>query len=376
MRIMVVCLFIFTALSLTFGVMLFNKRELLKGRTQKLETKVIELATQIEETDAAIEEQNMPVYPGRDVSPCTATLIAEPETSTFWKEKYKPAMELQDQKTLDLRRQEKRLALMTYYKIDPLTLKVAVDPQGFPVTDGDGTMQSVLTDLVQRATLQLGRLNETREMLKTTRTELVDTITDLNRVKQDLRKTLNTIVQKDGEIESLKGVIGQKDGEIAGLKQTIQQKDDQIADLNKQIGVFKQEIDVRDTKIKQQQRQIILLEAERAVRVSAIGTADAEEDAEARRVPPGDKGTVASVDKEWKFCVLSLSEQFLKEMLGEQYQLSVPKIHLMIRKPGDKGPFATKIRLMQVDVNKRLGVANIMTDWQQLPVEPGDIVYY
>lgn len=376
MRIMVVVLFIFTALSLTFGVMLFNKRELLKGRTQKLETKLIKLATQIEETDAAIEEQNMPVYPGRDVSPCTATLVAEPETSTFWKEKYKPAMELQDQKTLDLGRQEKRMALMTYYKIDPLTLKPALDAQGFPVTDGEGTMESVLTDLVQRATLQLGRLNETREMLKTTRTELADTITELNKVKQDLRKALNTIVQKDGEIENLKGVIRQKDEEIAGLKQTVQQKDDQIADLNKRIGVLNGELDVREMKIKQLQRQITLLEAERKVHISDKGTTEAVEDAEAGRVPPGDKGTVASVDKEWKFCVLSFSEQFLKEMLGDQYQYNVPKIHLLIRKAGDKGKFATKVRLMQVDVNKRLGVANIMTEWQQLPVEPGDIVYY
>jgi peptidoglycan hydrolase CwlO-like protein len=375
LRVMVVFFVLFSVFALTLGTMLFNKRELLKGRTQKLETKVIKLATQIEETDAAIEEQNLPNYPGRDVSPCTATLVPEPETSAFWKEKYKPAMELQDQKTLDLGRQEKRIALMTYYKIDPLTLNVARDQQGFPVTDGDGTMEAVLTDLVSRATAQLGRLNETREMLKILRTELVDAITELNRVKQELRKALNTIVQKDAEIETLKGTIRQKEEEIAGLKQSIQQKDDQIADLNKQVMLLKQEIEVRDTRIKQQTKEITQLRAEKETRQGPT-TQGTTEDAEASRVGPGDKGTVISVDPEWKFCVLSLSQEFLKEMLGPELSYNVPKIHLLVRKAGEKGKFATKVRLMQVDAAKKLGVANIMTEWQQAPIGPGDIVYY
>lgn len=375
LRVMVVFLTLFSAFALTLGVLLFNKREVLKGRTQKLETKLIKLATQIEETDATIEEQNIPNYPERDASPCTATPVEQPETTKFWTEKYKPAMELQDQKTIDLN--PKRTALMTYYKIDPVTQKIAVDQQsGFRITEGEGTMESVLTDLVSRATAQLGRLNETRELLSITRKELVETITELNTVKQDLRKALKTIVDKDAEIENLKGVIRQKDEQIAALNVTIQQKDDTIADLNKQIMVLKGDIEVRETTIKNQKRQIAVLEAEKIEREGKRSTKETSESPEASRVPPGDKGTVISVDGEWKFCVLSFNEDFLKELLGPELTYNVPSIHLLIRKPGEKGKFATKVRLMQLDINKKLGVANIMTDWQQRPVEPGDIVYY
>jgi chromosome segregation ATPase len=212
-------------------------------------------------------------------------------------------------------------------------------------------------------------------MLKTTRKELVDTITELNTIKQDLRKALVTIVQKDEEIAGLKQTLQQKSEEIAGLNSTVRQKDDQLADLNKTVTLKNQEIDIRDTKIKQQAQTIVQLEGTIEQMKGPTGTGKGEE-AEARRVPPGDKGTVISVDSEWKFCVLSLSQKFFEEMLGPDMSFNVPIIHLLVRKPGGKGMFAAKVRLIQVDVKKRLAVANIMSDWEQIPVEPGDIVYY
>jgi len=378
LRVMVVLFLLLSIIALVLGSMLFGKREILKGRTQKLENTVIKLGALVEKEDAKIAEQDKPTYESRDVSPCTSTLVPEPERSTFWTDKYKPEREASDQPTwVEIGSDRTKADLKAYFKIDPVTQKVLRDPQGFPVTTGDGTMQGILDDLVAKTTAQLNRLNETRHQLKVVREELVDTITDLNQRKQELRKALNTIVQKDQEIADLNAKIQALNGQIANLEREKRELQDTIADRNKEITGLKQDVEEQKKLVAQQKREIDKLRAEKITLVGASGVDPSRQEGYlAARVGPGDKGSVISLDKEWNFVVLSLQEAFLKELLGENMLDQMPAIHLMIRRPGEKGKFVTKVRLIQVDKERKLGVANVLTDWQQAPIQANDVVYY
>ena len=38
--------------------------------------------------------------------------------------------------------------------------------------------------------------------------------------------------------------------------------------------------------------------------------------------------------------------------------------------------FVTKVRLVQIKRDKNLGVADILTQWQQEPIKKGDVIFY
>ncbi|MCX7592102.1 MAG: hypothetical protein N2255_10800, partial [Kiritimatiellae bacterium] len=223
--------------ALALGILLFQKRELLKGRTQKLENAVIALAATIEadEPKAATRLD----LPARDISPCRAEVLDTPELSTFW-DNYSSALEEVDRPMLDLSR--RKAELMQYYKIDPVTGKPERDEMGLKKTSGEGTMQAVLDELQAKAVAQHARLNNTRIQLRKVREELVNTITEANKTKRDLRTSLV-------KIDDLNKTVDRLNGQIADLKQ-------QITDINRQL-------DEQKATVADQKKQIALLEEEK-----------------------------------------------------------------------------------------------------------------
>jgi hypothetical protein len=71
----------------------------------------------------------------------------------------------------------------------------------------------------------------------------------------------------------------------------------------------------------------------------------------------------------------------LKDRLAQQkgFAGSLPPIELLIRRPdknGQKGEFVAKIRLVQLKDGKSLATADVLSDWQQLPIHEGDVIWY
>ncbi|MBC8453699.1 hypothetical protein H8D64_01435, partial [PVC group bacterium] len=238
LRVMVVCIFILAILALTFGSMLFVKREILKGRTYKLEQAAIKIARTIEATPPKAPEP-LNEYPSKDVSDCTDEIIVNPITSDFWNT-YKQELESLDQELINLNKRTREL--MSYYRVDPVTLKCVRDPiTNAKITSGKGTTQGVLDDLLKKAEEQYDLLNATRAQLTTIRIELVDTINELNSRKLTLREKLNKIVQLNAEIMRLNGVIAQLRNEIADLKDQIIGLENRITDLEAEKRVLEEE---------------------------------------------------------------------------------------------------------------------------------------
>jgi len=370
LKVMVVFLLLFSIGSLVLGVLLFNKRELLKGRTQKLERTIIQLGTTIE---SAAAEPRAAVYPARDLSECTAQELDAPERSDFW-DKYKSQLEVQDAPRLDLN--PKKIQLMQYYQIDPVTLQPTRDlATGLKMTSGPGTMQEVLDDLVNKSAAQLARLNETRQQLTDVREELVRTVTELNERKGTLRTRLKEIVDLKDQVAKLSTKIRQLEGEIEGLKQEKRALEAQVADLQGQVDNLTKEKEILEELVKQLKDDIRKLRTPTTQIGATPGIAQLEP-TQVVRMEPGEKGSVVAVNTEWNFLVLKLTDECLAEVFNEQGILT--PVDLYVRRParnGEKEQFVTKVRLIQASRAQKIGVADILNDWQQMPARDGDVIF-
>jgi len=231
----VVLLLVLAATSLVLGTLLFRKRELLKWRTLKLEQAVMKLGVTIEAEPPVVDVE--PNYPARDVDKVTAELNDDPRVSNFW-ESYDHGLELAAPDTINLK--TRAMQLQRFYRADPDTGRPVRDPAtGKKLTDGPGTMQALLDELVGKSQDQFVRLNDTRYQLRHTREELVHAVTGLNSEKQELRAAMVTIDSRDRTIGTLEDAIVARDAKI-------EECDDQLAELRDETDELERMVSMRD----------------------------------------------------------------------------------------------------------------------------------
>lgn len=373
LRILVVVVLVLGSFALWLAIQNFNKRELLIGRTHQLEESFIKVAKTLEAQDAPDVPQ--PVLPSRDASPVTSRELENPELSIFW-DSYEHKLEPSTQPipTLDFGTEPMRIQLRNLYQQDGLGNNV-LDLNGKPKTDGTGTMRELLDLTLARATAQSAVLGKTRAELLKVREELSETIEELNAVKKDGRKDKKTI-------EDLNARITQLESEKQQLERQKERLEEQIRELNAELAEAKDENDKARENINDLELQVNKLKAENARLIQGERRRPdgqpVTEGAEGK-FTPGTWGKVVSVNEQWKFAVIELQDSFMVELLGPERDQAMPQIQMMVRREGlqtASGDFVTRIRLRQVIREQNLVVADIMTDWQQVPVEPGDIVYF
>jgi len=366
LKTLIVILFVLAFTAFAMGLMLFRKREVLIGRTLKLEEAIMTVAGTIEaETPGVIAR---PKYPARDLSEATASFVPQPEWSDFW-EHYAGQLELSADSRMDLA--SRRMQLAQYYKIDPITLRPERDPlSGRKLTEGKGTMQELLDEVVDRSEAQRDRLELTRSQLRSTRTELVETITDLNSSKQELRLALQTIVDRDGT--------------VARLTDTVKARDNRIEELGEEIASLNDTIDRQEFRIEQKDIEIAYLSNDVArleAKVAAL-TIPTELGDDPRRIwptiTPGVKGLVVDISRDWNFVVIELSEDFLRQYraaMETSKSVPDPDFFVMRRSNGDE-TYVSKVKLLRVNPAVNMGVANILPDWGQDEIRKGDQVRF
>ncbi len=366
LRVLVIILLLLSAGAFALGFMLFSKREMLKGRTLKMEKAIKDMDAFIEAEPGILEAK--PADPNRDISPCTPELLTSPEMSDFWKN-YNYDLEVQEPGSMvDSARNADQL--MQYYQIDPLTGKASVDGMGKKVTKGKGTLQEILDKMVSSAEAQYERLNATRQQLLTLRKEYVSAVEELNEKKQKLRETLATVVDRDNTISELSEKIRGLEGRISALETEKKALEDQIAELRRDVAKLNDTIVAKD-------REITSLKSENeSLRKKAAGDKESimgKDDWSG--IEAGEKGKVTSVNPKWNFAVAELSDGFIKELLGDDFSREFRPVTLFIKRPGVNGAFVSKVKLLQLKKDQKLCIADILTNWQQLPVQEGDILF-
>ena len=373
LKTMVFILLILGSVALALASMLFAKRELMIGRTRKLERTLIALGSTIEKEPAVVE--NTPRYPAKDVSEVTSEELDAPQLSAFW-DNYATELELTDQPVLELTQQ--RQELMSFYKLDPITGKPERDIQGAKIISGPGTMQGVLDDVLGKSSEQLDRLNATRQQLVDLRMELVSTITELNDLKRSQRSSLKTIEDLEADIVQLKD-------DVAAEQQKVEELEEEKIGLEANIAEQSRTIADNEDKLAESELEIKRLKAELKKIDEQMGRDPSKEGVNATRentkkftgkIDPGEKGKVIAVNSEWNFVIVKLDDQFFNEIMSDE-EAGIPQVTLMIkRKGGAEDLFVTKAKLIQVKKSEKLGIFDMLPDWQQMPVAKGDVIFY
>lgn len=373
LRILVIILFPLAIVAFMLGWMLFDRREMLKGRTQKLEKTMMTLCKVIEDAPA---EPSPKEHVKKDIAPCTSDPVdpAALEYSGFWTN-YKDHLEITSDKLTFTSIDENKLSLYYKVEVDPVSGKISrsKDAQGYPITEGPGTMQEILDLFINKASDQLTRLDETRSQLSVIRKELEDTITTLNDTKDKYRTALRKIKELEAKIVELEAKIADLESQIVQLKDTIAKLEDTIKEKDNEIAKLKETIADREATIKVQKEEIARL-------LLLLRPKEGQDGGGILALDDGIKGHVLDVDRNYNFIVFEMDEAFVNELSRESRQnidksnLEVP---LDMRRPGENGSgaYVTRVNLRSVRLDQKLAIADILPSWKQLEVQKGDEVF-
>lgn len=379
LRVLVVFILVLSIGASVLAFLLFQRRELLINRTHMLEEQFIKVAKTLEAEPPP--DQVQPRYVGKDISPVTSKELDNPERSAFW-DTYQYKLETINLPGMELDNEAKRLQLRQYYQMQRgpdgklVYVKDALTQQ--PSTKGPGTMQELLDQIYARAIKQNETLNKTRAELAKLREELTTTIEEHNKLKTQGRADAKTIEDQKKKIEGLEEDIRGLKRKIEGLEEEKRALTAELAEAKNEITKQKETIDELSKTVKDQKKQIDDLLGRLKGGIIRDPTQAATQEI-LSKLTPGDQGKIVAADESLKFVVIELSDKFMTELLGPNRDQPLPQIDLMVRRPGMKsatGEFVTRIKLRQVIRPQNLVVADILIDWQQVPLAKNDVVFF
>lgn len=365
LKVLTVFIFLLTIPAFILGLANFKKRELLIGRTSKLERAVIELASTIEKS--APEATNPATHTSWDIDEVTDRPLDAPAESDFW-ESYEDKLEASAEERLSISSE----ALSRYYKFGS-DGKPVLDHRGLPATEGPGTMAEVIKIATDRAKEQYTLLGQTRNQLIAVREKLEEVAELLNEEKRLRRASLAEIKTLKEKIASLEDTIVQKDAEIARVNREKDDLQDQNNSLTNTIAERDQEIQSLNATIAQLKEEITRLSVDHGdgARSSSVGGGKGK--GGEILLAPGDKGVITRVEKEDAFVIVQLNDEAIKEITAGDF---APVEMMVYRKTGDTEIIVTRIRIKNPPNEKGKTIADNIFGWEQTPVEVGDVVRY
>jgi len=373
LRVLVIIILILSAVSLFFAIKLFEKRELLTKRNSVLEEQFIKVAKTIEAADAPDADA-----PGvmKDISEVSDRELANPEKQAML-DAYPIKLEQQNLPTLDFGNTEKRLQLRSFFAVDAEGNYVLDPVDNKPATKGPGTMQELMDQLFERAKAQQASLNKTRAELTKMREQFTGSVDDINKLKTDGRAAK---VELTGEKEKVAALTTEKEEletRVTKLNAEKKELSAELADAKNSIETLNEEKVTITEELAKSREQIKLLEE----RLKGGGNRPAGDTQLAAGTAPtaGDKGKIIEANDELKFAIIELSDDAIAELLGPERENALPQLEMNVRRTGRQsaaGEFVTRIKLRQAVRGKNFVVADILNDWQQAPVEKGDVVFF
>ena len=358
-----------SGVALFFEMNLFDKKALLADRNRQLEDYLVKISHTLEKADAA-KPATLPEAK-KDISPIEAKEVEVPETENLL-EDYPVQLEEANLETLKWDDKE-RIQMRQLYKLDGEGKKIpdAANPGDF-VKKGSGTAAELLDTLFDRAKAQQAKLNLTRAELVASRSKLEALAADFNKLKPPARA--DKIL-----IEELKAKIAQLESDKANLEDQVKKLKGQIEDLNAEVTSLKDEVTqakeetetvkedlAKSQKLVDQLKK--LLQQQRPVAAASNGAVTS--------LTAGNKGKLVEANNKYMFAVIEFDDEAIKELLGPERQNALPLLELGIRRKGANGDvYVGRLRLRQAVAGKNFVIADILGDWQQVPAEPGDVVF-
>lgn len=373
LRVLVFVILALSVVSLFFAHKLFGKRELLTRRNGVFEEQFIKLAKTIEAADAV--EAAAPTVQ-KDISEVSDRELANPEKQAML-ESYPIKLEQQNLPTLDFGSTDKRLQLRSYYALTP---DGNYDPDPVdqkPRVKGPGTMQELMDQIFDRAKAQQAVLNKTRAELTKMREQFTTSVEEVNKLKGEGRTAKVGLKSEKEKVAALTTEKEELEGRVAKLNSEKKELSAEVADAKNQVEVLNEDkVTLTEDLAKAQET---IKEMKKKWTSGEPGRPAQDNGVAVTALSAGDKGKIIEANDELKFVIIDFSADAIAEMLGAERQNQLPQLEMNIRRPGRQsaaGEFVTRIKLRQVVRGKNLVVADILNDWQQVPVEKGDVVFF
>ena len=388
LKVVVVILLLVSLGAAALAYMNFEKRKMLVGRAQTLESAIETLATTLNAADPTPPDI-LPDFVGKDIADVSAREIATPDTSDFW-DNYKiefettdiPKMNIRGVSVSDPKTGMSIPQIRQYYFLDGEGKRVKTY-DGYQTT-GTGTMVELLDKVQARATAQSRLLVSVSSELKTIREELESTIAELNTQKKLRRQDLV-------KIEDLKSQISRLEQEKADLQASVTRLETVKAQLTDQVNTLQQELASQKEEYEALQKRFSELdkrfqEMSRGLRVGPEdGESTATVDAAAVTVgksTPGVKGTIVYADTNWPFVLIKLSPEAIAELTGttpDGATFTRPEEYMVRRKGMNaaSGELVTRVKIQSLRRDgSNIAIADNLTSWQQVAPARGDEVFF
>ncbi len=366
LRILVILTLVLNGVALWFANALYNKRELLMHANEDLRQGIVKIASTLEAPEAESEEEVAPTTRvARDISAVeSSNADLEPDYSDFWT-KYDETLETVASEDYAVRNP---LDLAQVYILDATTKQARLDSMGKPMRMGS-PLNAVIDDVVKTSLNQRKRANDVRAQLARIREEYEDVVTEVNQVKKDARKSLKTIEEKEATISTLEGEKADLESQIGGLKDQITTLEDEKLTIQQDLDLANENLEAAQNEVKTLKEQIENI-AKMGIQSGGVSAAVA-----GANVTAGEKGKVVRADNEYNFCVVQLTDEAFVEIFGEDGARELPEMECWIMRDGVETPLA-KIRLSNVTKKAKVVTADILVDWKQGDVKPGDKIIY
>ena len=361
--------------ALYFEMNLLEKKELLKDSNEQLRNCIVKLSSFIEAEDAPAAK---PIEVGIDKEPCEAREVDDPQLSQLLDD-YHPEYEKANLALLKWG-DAQAVQLRKLYDLDADGNKKP-DPAtpGKFITKGPGTAQELVDKITERASKQNEVLNKTRNELANLRGKLQTLAGEYNKLPKEIRLNKIEIEKKEKELEKLAEEKKTVEDELQKSKSEVEELKAEVTSLKEEVTAAKDETEaVKEDLNKAKEtveRLTNMLKTQTAPRVASGSAA-----AGGGQLTNGDKGKISAVDNERLYAVVKFDDAALDELIGAERNGALPP-HGMLVVRAVKGADGTeswkivgKVRLRQWTPKTNLVTVDILQDWQQAPIEVGDVI--
>ncbi len=365
LRCLVIVTLILNGVSVWFATSLYGKRELLIDRNIVLEEFIVKIAKTFEAEDAP-HENTASKHEERDISEVSlATADITPDRGDFW-EGYNEELEKMDIESYSI--DARKMDLQEIYVLDAEG-KPRLDRTGKPTKEG-APMATLLAEVQQKAMDQRARINKVRGELKKVRVELEETITDLNAVKKGARESLKTIQQREETIATLESEKVRLEEEKSALESEKSALEDEKAALQADLDKSNEDLLAATDQVAQLKATIEKI-------VQAGGGQKSDAAVAVANLTAGVKGTIARADNDYNFCIVKVTDETMKQLVGEDGSRELPEISFLVRHAGMANEqVIAKIRVRAITTEENAIICDILEDWKLEDIKSGDEVFY
>ena len=361
--------------ALYFEMNLFDKKELLKDSNEQLRNCIVKLSSFIEAEDAPAAK---PIEVGIDKEPCEAREVDDPQLTSLLDD-YHPEYEKANLKLMKWGDMQ-AVQLRKLYDLDADGNKKP-DPAtpGKFITKGPGTAQELIDKITERASKQNEVLNKTRNELANLRGKLQTLAGEYNKLPKEIRLGKIEIEKKEKEIEKLTTEKAAVEDQLQKSKAEVEELKTEVSSLKEEVTAAKDETEAVKEDLNKAKETVERLTNMLKTQTSAPRVASGPA-VGGGQLTTGDKGKISAVDNERLYAVVKFDDAALDELIGAERNGALPPHEMLVVRVAkgadgkDSSKIVGKVRLRQWTPKTNLVTVDILQDWQQAPIEVGDVI--